>query len=68
MRAQQRTEIGAVQSQMIVAGVRWQKSAFEALLLDDPALDVDPKRASQRARDAVKRVFVIQPKGAGRPS
>ena len=53
---------------MIVAGVRWQKSAFEALLLDEPALDVDPKRASQRARDAVKRVFVIQPKGAGRPS
>jgi len=36
---------------------RWTKDAFDALLLDDPLLDVDHERASKRSRDALKRVF-----------
>jgi hypothetical protein len=44
---------------------RWSKDAFDALLLDNPMLDVDHERASKRSRDALKRVFT---KSASRAS
>ena len=46
-----------------MATMSWKKQAIAAFLLDDPALDVDPLRASKRARDAVKRVFLVAKEG-----
>jgi hypothetical protein len=44
---------------------RWAKDAIDALLLDDPNLDVDPERAAKRSRDALRRVFAMPGSRAG---
>ena len=44
---------------------RWAQAAVDALLLDDPTLDVDPERAAKRSRDALKRVFAVPGSRAG---
>ena len=40
----------------------WRKDAIAAFLLDDPSNDpVEPERASKRAKEAMRRVFIVAP-------
>ena len=38
----------------------WRRDAVAAFLLDDPSNDpVEPERASKRAKEAMRRVFIV---------